>query len=239
MRVHELHREKRRALSLHRIPLTFLGNVVAYVFQAAVTKRARLPRRGQHGEGRHCVRAHGAPRHSRARRFGVMSSHRIGKASSERRCGPAASLVRPCGALPLDNLDRHCLGRTLVQTGEYFPRKRCAKNNPQFCSLTFAGHTPGRGTSRVAEIAGKEFPVFRRASRAISCRAASGLDRAGSGTGRSLTPRTPIPRLPGLCLSGPFRSELSARSADRGRVVPVLDRSSGRSPIAPFAPSFP
>jgi hypothetical protein len=54
-----------------------------------------------------------------------------------------------------------------------------------------------------------------------------------------LTPRTHVHRLPGLCLPGPFRSELSARSADRGRVVPVLDRSSGRSPIAPFAPSFP
>ncbi len=36
---------------------------------------------------------------------------------------------------------------------------------------------------------------------------------------RSLTPPTPIPRLPALCLSGPSRSELSARSADRGRVV--------------------
>ncbi len=55
----------------------------------------------------------------------------------------------------------------------------------------------------------------------------------------ALTPRTPIPRLPAQCLSGPFRSELSARSADRGRVVPVLDRLSGRSFIAPFAPSFP
>ena len=61
----------------------------------------------------------------------------------------------------------------------------------------------------------------------------------GAGVLHSLTPRTRVHRLPGLCLSGPFRSELSARSADRGRVVPVLDRSSGRSPIAPFAPSFP
>src|SRR5580704_144991 len=53
MRVHDLdlgaryRREKRRAPTLQRIPLTFLGNVVAYVFQAAVTKRARLPRRGR------------------------------------------------------------------------------------------------------------------------------------------------------------------------------------------------
>ena len=97
----------------------------------------------------------------------------------------------------------------------------------------------GRGTSGVAEIAEKEFPVSRKASCAISCRAVLGPSRAGLGAGRSLTPRTPIPRLPGLCSSGPLRSELSARSADRGRVVPVLDRSSGRSPIAPFAPSFP
>ena len=245
MRVHVLdlgaryRREKRRAPTLQRIPLTFLGNVVAYVFQAAVTKRARLPRRGPQGEGRHCVRALGAPHHSRARRFGVMSSHRIGKASGERRCWSAASLIRPCGALPLDNLDRRCPGRTLAQTGEYFLRKLCAKNGPQFCCLTLGGHAPWRGTSRVAEIAEKEFPVSRKASCAISCRAVSGPGRAGLGAGRSLTPRTRVHRLPGLCSSGPFRSELSARSADRGRVVPVLDRFSGRSPIAPFAPSFP
>ena len=191
------------------------------------------------GEGRHYVRALGAPRHSRARRFGVMSSHRIGKASGERRCWSAASLIRPCGALPLDNLDRRCPGRTLAQTGGYFLRKLCAKNCPQFCCLTLGAHAPWRGTSRVAEIAEKEFPVSRKASCAISCRAVSGPGRAGLGAGRSLTPRTRVHRLPGLCSSGPFRSELSARSADRGRVVPVLDRFSGRSPIAPFAPSFP
>jgi hypothetical protein len=65
------------------------------------------------------------------------------------------------------------------------------------------------------------------------------IGAASSRRAAALTPRTCVHRLPGLCLSGPFRSELSARSADRGRVVPVLDRSSGRSPIAPFAPSFP
>jgi hypothetical protein len=65
------------------------------------------------------------------------------------------------------------------------------------------------------------------------------MGAASSRRAATLTPRTRVHRLPGLCLSGPFRSELSARSADRGRVVPVLDRSSGRSPIAPFAPSFP
>jgi hypothetical protein len=162
-----------------------------------------------------------------------------GKRPANGAAGSAASLIRPCGALPLDNLDRRCPGRTLAQTGEYFLRKLRAKNCPQFCCLTLGGHAPWRGTSRVAEIAEKEFPVSRKASCAISCRAVSGPGRAGLGAGRSLTPRTPIPRLPALCLSGPFRSELSARSADRGRVVPVLDRSSGRSPIAPFAPSFP
>jgi hypothetical protein len=168
-----------------------------------------------------------------------MSSHRIGKASGERRRRSAASLTRPCGVLRLDNLDRRCPGRTMVQTGGYFPWKLCAKNRPQFCCLTVAGHAPRKGTSRVAENAEKESPVSRRASYAISCRAVVGPSRAGLGAGRSLTPRTPIPRLPGLCSSEPFRSELSARSADRGRVVPVLDRLSGRSPIAPFAPSFP
>jgi hypothetical protein len=102
----------------------------------------------------------------------------------------------------------------------------------------------------------KEFPVVHGRSCAISCRTPTVAGRSGIGCGwaeraeRSETPgtrqlpaaltlRTPIPRLPALCLSGPFRSELSARSADRGRVVPVLDRFSRRSPIAPFAPSFP
>jgi hypothetical protein len=113
----------------------------------------------------------------------------------------------------------------------------------------------------------QKFPVAERLSGAISCRVVSEASRfadawtakalaeiaetpgwagrrearltRGPGVRRFLTPRTPIPRLPALCLSGPFRSELSARSADRGRVVPVLDRSSRRSPIAPFAPSFP
>src|SRR4051812_25941736 len=33
--------------------------------------------------------------------------------------------------------------------------------------------------------------------------------------GAALTPRTPAHRLPAPCLSGSFRSELSARSADR------------------------
>ncbi len=113
----------------------------------------------------------------------------------------------------------------------------------------------------------QEFPVAERLSGAISCRVVSEASRfadaligaalaeiaeipgwtmrrqarpaRGAGVRRFLTLRTPIPRLPALCLSGPFRSELSARSADRGRVVPVLDRFSRRSPIAPFAPSFP
>ena len=87
-----------------------------------------------------------------------MSSPRIGKASGERRCGSAASLIRPCGALPWDSLNRRCPGGTLVQTGEYFLWKLCAKNRPQFCCLTFAGHAPRRGTSRVAENAEKESP---------------------------------------------------------------------------------
>jgi hypothetical protein len=84
----------------------------------------------------------------------------------------------------------------------------------------------------------KEFPVAEGLFCAISCRVDSEAGRA-AGSRRALTLRTLVHRLPALCLSGPFRSELSARSADRGRVVPVLDRSSGWSPIAPFAPSFP
>ncbi len=35
------------APSMHQVRLTFLSNLVAYVFQAAVTKRARPPRRGR------------------------------------------------------------------------------------------------------------------------------------------------------------------------------------------------
>jgi len=126
---------------------------------------------------------------------------------------------------------------------------------------------PHHGTHYGTHYGTQEFPVAERLSGAISCRAVSEAGRSadactakalaeiaeipgwtgrrqarparGAGVRRFLTPRTPIPRLPALCLSGPFRSELSARSADRGRVVPVLDRLSGRSPIAPFAPSFP
>ena len=87
----------------------------------------------------------------------------------------------------------------------------------------------------------QEFPVAERLSGAISCRVVSeaaakpvaeiaeiaeiipGNDRDAA-AGHSLTPRTLVHRLRGLCLSEPLRSELSARSADRGRVVPVLDR---------------
>ncbi len=72
-----------------------------------------------------------------------------------------------------------------------------------------------------------------------------GATIVGSGTGRrrarpALTLRTPIPRLRGLCLPGPFWSELSARSADRGREnPPVCARRSGRVLFAPFLPSCP
>jgi len=46
-------------------------------------------------------------------------------------------------------------------------------------------------------------------------------------------------RLPAPCLSGSFRSELSARSADRGRVdLPARDCRLRWLPSAPLAPSF-
>ena len=96
------------------------------------------------------------------------------------------------------------------------------------------GATPGRATKIHNWVAWRPLIRIRKAQSESAC------GNCANGPGPlALTPRTPIPRLPALCLSGPFRSELSARSADRGRVVPVLDRLSGRSFIAPFAPSFP
>jgi hypothetical protein len=105
------------------------------------------------------------------------------------------------------------------------------------CANPFPGPpnaTPGRATKIHNWVAWHPLIRVRKA------RSESACGNCANGPGPlALTPRTPIPRLPALCLSGPFRSELSARSADRGRVVPVLDRLSGRSFIAPFAPSFP
>jgi hypothetical protein len=101
-------------------------------------------------------------------------------------------------------------------------------------SLEPPNATPGRATKIHNWVAWHPLIRVRKA------RSESACGNCANGPGPlALTPRTPIPRLPALCLSGPFRSELSARSADRGRVVPVLDRLSGRSSIAPFAPSFP
>ena len=163
-------------------------------------------------------------------------------ASGKRPANGAAGRRPPfsglAGALPVDSLDRRCPGRTRRKPAST-SCGNSARKTVRSLAVSRLRPRPSEGTSRVAEIAEKEFPVSRKASCAISCRAVSGPSRAGLGAGRSLTPRTPIPRLPGLCSSGPLRSELSARSADRGRVVPVLDRFSGRSPIAPFAPSFP
>ena len=160
--------------------------------------------------------SYGSPRQPRARKLGVMSHHPVRKVCGKRPCRPAT------GCHPLVPQPPRGSGN-------------CA-NSPMALPSGFPG--PYYGT--------KELPVAEGLSGAISCRVVSDADRSaearlagGPGVLRSLTLRTRVHRLPGLCLSGPFRSELSARSADRGRVVPVLDRSSGRSPIAPFAPSFP
>jgi hypothetical protein len=159
--------------------------------------------------------SYGSPSQPRARKLGVMSRHRVRKVCGKRPSRPAAG--------------RHQL----------VPQPPSGSGNCANCPMALSARFPGLyyGT--------KEFPVAERPSCAISCRVVSEAGRSaeariagGAGFPRSLTLRTPIPRLPALCLSGPFRSELSARSADRGRVVPVLDRFSGRSPIAPFAPSF-
>jgi hypothetical protein len=162
----------------------------------------------------------------RARKLGVMSSHRLRKVCGARPSRLAGARHQP--VLQEPNACGNCAN--------------CLRApSPQFPGSLYGA---------------KEFPVVHGRSCAISCRTPAGADRSGVKWGRAeraersetpgtrqlpaaLTLRTPLPRLPALCLSGPFRSELSARSADRGRVVPVLDRFSGRSPIAPFAPSFP
>lgn len=160
--------------------------------------------------------SYGSPSQPRARKLGVMSRHRVRKVCGKRPSRPAAGCRPPVPQPPKGS-------------------GNCA-NSPMVLPSRFPGLYYGT----------KELPVAERLSGAISCRVVSEAGRSaedgfagGPGVARSLTLCTPIPRLPGLCLSGPFRSELSARSADRGRVVPVLDRSSRRSPIAPFAPSFP
>jgi len=160
--------------------------------------------------------SYGSPSQPRARKLGVMSHHPVRKVCGKRPSRPAAGCHPPVPQLPRGS-------------------GNCA-NSPMALPSRFPG--PYYGT--------KELPVADGLFCAISCRVVSEAGRSaeacragGAGVLRSLTLRTRVHRLPGLCLSGPFRSELSARSADRGRVVPVLDRSSGRSPIAPFAPSFP
>jgi hypothetical protein len=173
----------------------------------------------------------------RARKLGVMSSHRVRKVCDKRPSRPPAGRHPPV------------------------PQPPSGSGNCANCPIALSSRFPG------PYCGAQEFPVAGRLSRAISCRVVSQAGRSadrrsakpvagragtpgwtsrrearlagGAGVLRALTLCTPIPRLPGLCLSGPFRSELSARSADRGRVVPVLDRFSRRSPIAPFAPSFP
>jgi hypothetical protein len=163
---------------------------------------------------------------SRARKLGIMSHHRVRKVCAKRPSRPAAGRRQPV------------------------PHPPRGSGNGANCPNVLSPRLPGSlyGT--------QEFLFVHVRSCAISCRTPTVAGRSGIGWGRAeraersetpgtrqlpaaLTPRTPLPRLPALCLSGPFRSELSARSADRGRVVPVLDRFSGRSPIAPFAPSFP
>ena len=173
----------------------------------------------------------------RARKLGIMSIIASGKFAASGRLGDAGRR-RPV------------------------PQPSRGSGNCVNCPIALSSRFPG------PYYGAQEFPVVERLSGAISCRVVSeaGIRQAASAkpvaeiaeiaeithpspdprgndrdaaAGHSLTPRTPVPRLRGLCLSGPLRSELSARSADRGRVVPVLDRLIRRPPIAPFAPSFP
>jgi hypothetical protein len=173
----------------------------------------------------------------RARKLGIMSRHRVRKVCGKRLSRPAAGRHQPVPQPPRGS--GNCANCPIAPSSR-FPR-------------------PYYGA--------QELPVVERLSGAISCRVVSEAGRFAEGrsaialaetaeithpirqspagndssaaAGRSLTLRSLVHRLPGLCLSGPLRSELSARSADRGRVVPVLDRLSRRPPIAPFAPSFP
>lgn len=190
------------------------------LWRMSVSLRSRSER-GRRAEARRAKAgfasaSYGSPSQPRARKLGVMSHHPVRKVCGKRPSRPAAG--------------RHQL----------VLRPPRGSGNCANCPMALPSQFPGPyyGT--------QELPVAEGLFYAISYRAVFEAGRSaeariagGAGFPRSLTLRTPIPRLPALCLSGPFRSELSARSADRGRVVPVLDRFSGRSPIAPFAPSFP
>ena len=162
----------------------------------------------------------------RARKLGVMSSHRLRKVCSARPSRLAGVRHQPCAA-----------GAERLRELRKLPKGAISRISgvPIRCE-----RIPGRPRALMRNIV----------SYSCRCRSIRQIREGAERAERSETPgtrqlpaaltlRTPLPRLPGQCSSGPFRSELSARSADRGRVVPVLDRFSGRSPIAPFAPSFP
>ena len=187
------------------------------------------------------------PADSRARRLGVMSSHRVRKV-----CGgpPAGRANRPMAPSP-----RFPAPYYGAQEFPVVEEPSCAISVASFADgvvspisrpLLRRARIPGRGKdmgrnivsrrfragrfSRVRPLAeiGKALAEIAEIAHPIR-QCLAGNDRA-TAAGHSLTPRTLVHRLPRLCLSGPLRSELSARSADRGRVVPVLDRLTGGHP---------
>ena len=148
-----------------------------------------------------------------ARKLGNMSHHRVRKVCGTRPSRPAAG--------------RHALSSRFPSpyygTQEFPVAQRLS--GAISCRIVseagrFAKRASAKPGAEIAEIAEITHPIRQ---------APAGNDRSAA-AGHSLTPRTLVHRLLGLCLSGPLRSELSARSADRGRVVPVLDRLTGGHP---------
>jgi hypothetical protein len=175
-----------------------------------------------------------------ARKLGIMSRHRVTKVCGKRPSQPAAGCHQPVPQQPRGS--GNCANCPIALSfrfpgpyygGKEFPIVERLSDAISCRVVSEAGRfAEGRSAIALAETAGTAaitHPIRR---------SLAGNDSSAA-AGRSLTLRSLVHRLPGLCLSGPLRSELSARSADRGRVVPVLDRLSRRPPIAPFAPSFP
>jgi len=177
---------------------------------------------------------------SRARKLGIMSRHRVRKVCGKRPSRPAAARRQPVPQPPRGS--GNCANWPIALS--------CRFPSPYYGAqeLPVVERLSGAISCRVVSEAGR-FAEWRSAIALAETaetaetthpirQSLAGNDSSAA-AGRSLTLRSLVHRLPGLCLSGPLRSELSARSADRGRVVPVLDRLSRRPPIAPFAPSFP
>jgi hypothetical protein len=165
------------------------------------------------------------PADPRAKKLGDMSRHPVRKVCGTQPSRPRAGRLRPVPQPPRGS--GNCAKCLIAPTSRFADPYYGAQKFPVVmkpsgaisCRVVFeAGRLAdlrlAKPLAEIAEIAEITHPIRQ---------SFEGNGRAAA-AGRALTPRSLVHRLPGLCLSGPLRSELSARSADRGRVVPVLDR---------------